>query len=78
MIGNLTRCIGACFPYRKLGHPLDNALGLPYRNHDGTNRRKGIPNIMIQLIIAHEKRISERSPLIHLNPLPSAEKYLPP
>ena len=59
MIGNLTRCIGTSFPYRKLGQPFDNALGLPYGNHDSTRRHKDIPNIMIQLIIAHEKRISD-------------------
>ena len=59
MIGNLTRCIGACFPYRKLGQALDNALSLPYGNHDGTRCHKDIPNIMIQLVIPHEKRISD-------------------
>ena len=74
MIGNLTRCIGACFPYRKLGQALDNALSLPYGNHDGTRRHKDIPNIMIQLVIPHEKRISDGISCFSLN-IPCIPKF---
>ena len=74
MIGNLTRCIGTSFPYRKLGQALDNALGLPYGNHDSTRCRKDIPNIMIQLVIAHEKRISDGISGFSLN-IPCIPKF---